>query len=190
MRTGRRDIGFGSTCVGVSVTGVVPTGCAGVWVVGTCSPFAPPEAGLSRIRRDGRETAPVAGVASVAPPAGFKVCGSRSRPLKPLVRRRSRSKGTPGCRSPAPVLRSGNDTPGTLSLRAMVQRRGSSPSTGRLTPPAGLTGTSGTGSASATRRPQRSSPCLVRPWRPPKSLRATPVTPRHLPCPRGSRSRV
>ena len=85
----------GSTCVGVSVTVVVPPGCMGA-STGARSPLAPPVTGTSRSPRDGRETAPVAGVPSLAPPAGFKVCGKRSRPFQPLVRRRSRSSGTPG----------------------------------------------------------------------------------------------
>lgn len=162
---GATSVEGGSTCVGVSVTGVESPACNGP-STGVRSPVAPPVTGTSRIPRDGRETAPVAGVPSLAPPAGFKACGKRSRPFQPLVRLRSRSNGTPGCRSPAPVLRSGNDTPGTTSRRAMVQRRGRSPSPSavlRLVCPAGLTGTSGSGSASATRRRHRSSPVTGRP---------------------------
>jgi hypothetical protein len=102
MRTGRL-LGVvlgtvGSTCGGISAAGVAPPGCAGASSeTGLRSPFAPLVAGVSRNLLVGRDTAPVgAGLVSLAPAAGFSVCGTRSRPFQPRVPRRSRSSGTPG----------------------------------------------------------------------------------------------
>ena len=72
---GAASVEGGSTGVDVSVTGVESPGCNGP-STGARSPVAPPVTGTSRIPRDGRETAPVAGVPSLAPPAGFKFVAS------------------------------------------------------------------------------------------------------------------
>jgi len=129
-----------------------------------------------RLGRGGLVTTPV-GRVSTGPAAPVVTGTSRrcSRPFQTRERRNSRSSGTPGLRSAAPVLLSGQLVLRGLSARATVPGRAFPP--GRFSR-CGRMGTSPTGLFSTTRRLQRSSATRGRGLSRPKSLRFTVVTPR------------
>lgn len=181
IRAGARSGTLGAVCGGVS-SPLFRTGSVGRGSPSCNSrmlrrePFTGPSSGLETV---GRSTAPVGRepTSPVAPPVGV-TSGRGSRPFHTRDRRSSRSNGAPGLRSPAPVGVPGISVPGTRSRRATVQGTGRSPFGDLRNSRSGRTGTSPVGSASTTRRPQRSSRVCGRGFGPPKSRRSTPVTPR------------